>query len=258
MKSQKEPMLRSAKTLLDCSIATTDGKDGNLDDLLFDETTWRLHYLIVRTGSWLLGRQALLSFDVLHAVQDDEDILTLSVSSQEIRESPDVDTTLPISREAELLLAKHWMWATPRSGPLSSETAGAITLEASAEGKAMSEKAAESHLRSYKEVKGYTISTPDGELGCLDDLLFDQDGYLRYVIADTRKWFPGKCVLLPMRCIEGIRWSVKSVDAWPSRDLIRDAPEYDPDKPVTPADAEVLQNHFARDCPSSETIPETP
>ena len=255
MKSQKEPMIRSAKTLLNCSIATTDGEEGHLNDLLFDEATWRLEYLIVRTGPWLLGRQVLLGFDVLHAERNEEDIPTVSVSSQEIRESPDVNTTLPISREAELLLAKHWKWATPTSGPLSSETAGAITLEASAEGKAMSEKATESRLRSIKEVKGYAISTPDGELGHLDDLLFDQDRYLRYAVADTRNWFPGKHVLLPIGCIECIRWSDKSVHAWPSRDAIRDAPEYDPDKPVTPADAEVLQNHFARVCPSGETTP---
>jgi hypothetical protein len=138
----------------------------------------------------------------------------------------------------------HWMWATPTWAALSPEVSGNIAAEASDKGKAASERATESRLRSIKEIEGYTLTTPDGELGHLEDLLFDGDWRIRYAVADTRNWLPGKSVLLPINCIEAIRWSERSLHVWPSRKLIREAPPYDPHRVVTKADADALQVHY--------------
>ncbi len=52
-------------------------------------------------------------------------------------------------------------------------------------------------LRSIKNLIGYPIDAVDGRIGKVKDALFD-DRYwrLRYVVADTGTWLPGKKVLL--------------------------------------------------------------
>lgn len=48
------------------------------------------------------------------------------------------------------------------------------------------------------ELMGYVLHAQDGELGrCKDFLVDDRDWSVRYVTADTGKWFPGRKVLLP-------------------------------------------------------------
>lgn len=52
-------------------------------------------------------------------------------------------------------------------------------------------------LRSVKDMTGYPIEAIDGNIGSVEDLLFDDDYWiLRYVAAETGNWLPGKKVLI--------------------------------------------------------------
>lgn len=52
-------------------------------------------------------------------------------------------------------------------------------------------------LRSLEELEGYTLLATDGELGRIKDFLFDDRGWtVRYLVADTGKWLPGRKVLI--------------------------------------------------------------
>jgi hypothetical protein len=53
-------------------------------------------------------------------------------------------------------------------------------------------------LCSISELLGYVLQAEDGELGlCKDFLVDDRRWNIRYVVGDTRKWLPGRKVLLP-------------------------------------------------------------
>jgi len=55
-------------------------------------------------------------------------------------------------------------------------------------------------LRSVKEVKGYMIQAKDGKIGRCKDFLFDDEIWtIRYMVADTGTWLPGKKVLWESR-----------------------------------------------------------
>lgn len=244
IEQQGKPALRSARRLLGYTVLMKDGGKGKLADILFDESTWGLCYFVIETGSLLLGRQVLLGSSAVSDVREGEKALILSVSGHDIRKSPHVSTKLPVSREAELLLAKYWQWATPDAGPLPPMVSQNITAEASPEEKRLSEAAAESRLRSTKETLRYAIRAAEGRVGRLKDMLCGADWHIRYVAAGTRNWLPGRRVLLPVRFINEIRWSDKSVHVSPSRDLIRRAPGYDPERQVTEADEKSVSNHF--------------
>ena len=238
-------MYRSINQLRDYKLLTTDGETCELEDLFFNEITWQIHYLVVKTGSWLLGRRVLINPDIVNDIIDGQKELSLLMSKEKVESSPAVSTVLPISSEAELLLAKFWEWV-PRDaeGPLPEEAGGSIEAEASTETKDLSERAAKSKLRSFREVAGYTIHATDGKFGHLEDLLCDDDWCIRYAVVDTRNWIPGKKVLLPVGRIEKVKWAEHSLYVESSCELVKSAPAYDESRGVCPDDEEAVRCHF--------------
>ncbi|HSF57103.1 MAG TPA: PRC-barrel domain-containing protein, partial [Candidatus Binatia bacterium] len=51
--------------------------------------------------------------------------------------------------------------------------------------------------RVASTLKGYSIGAKDGDIGSVEDFLFDDKLWtVRYLVADTAKWLPGRRVLL--------------------------------------------------------------
>ncbi len=52
-------------------------------------------------------------------------------------------------------------------------------------------------LKSIKEMQGYELGAQDGKIGRCSDFLFDDRTWaVRYIVGDTRKWLPGRKVLI--------------------------------------------------------------
>jgi len=52
-------------------------------------------------------------------------------------------------------------------------------------------------LRALTDMVGYRIAAEDGEVGKVRDFYFDdQEWTMRYLVADTGKWLPGRLVLI--------------------------------------------------------------
>jgi len=54
-------MLMNAAQLEGLVIRATDGEVGKIEQLYFDDETWAIRYLTVKTGGWLEGRKVLIS-----------------------------------------------------------------------------------------------------------------------------------------------------------------------------------------------------
>jgi hypothetical protein len=54
-------MLHSMNVLKGLDILATDGEIGNTEEFYFDDERWAVRYIVVNTGSWLSGRQVLIS-----------------------------------------------------------------------------------------------------------------------------------------------------------------------------------------------------
>ena len=238
-------MYRSLKQIQHYSLLTKNEEACKLEDLFFNETTWKTQYLVVKTGSFFSARNVLLNPVIVEKIIDADKKIQLLISNDHVKKCPSVNSVLPISLEAELLLAKYWEWIPKDAeGPLPPEAGHSIEVEAETESKDLSERAAESKLRSYEEVKGYTIYAPDGHFGHIEDFLFDDDWLIRYAVVDTRNWIPGKRVLLPVGQIEEVKWAEHSLHVEASCELVKSAPAYDESKGVTPEDEEAVRNHF--------------
>ena len=52
-------------------------------------------------------------------------------------------------------------------------------------------------LRSVDEITGYTLHATDGDIGRCHDFLFDDQRWvIRYIVAKTAMWLPGRKVLV--------------------------------------------------------------
>ena len=84
-----------------------------------------------------------------------------------------------------------------------------------------------------EDFHGFTIEAADGDVGHVDDFLVDDGSWtIRYIIADTADWWPGKKVLVAPSWIERVDWDHSKVHVIVTRARIKNSPEYDPTKPV--------------------------
>lgn len=75
-------------------------------------------------------------------------------------------------------------------------------------------------------LEDYNIVATDGELGKIKDLYVDEQKWdLRYVSIDTRKWLPGKKVLLSPSSITGVNEEEKQLEVKYDKETVRNSPD---------------------------------
>jgi hypothetical protein len=88
--------------------------------------------------------------------------------------------------------------------------------------------------RSLKELTGYTLEAEDGEIGCCDDFLLDDQSWaVRYMVADTRKWLPGRKVLISPISLGEPDWAGHTIRVRLTKEQIKNQPELDEHAPVS-------------------------
>jgi sporulation protein YlmC with PRC-barrel domain len=103
-------------------------------------------------------------------------------------------------------------------------------------------------LRSTKDVTGRTIQARDGEIGHVSDFVVDdEDWAIRYLIVDTRNWWPGKKVLISTQWIERISWEESKVFINLTREAVKGSPEYTEEALITRDYEEELHRHYLRE-----------
>jgi hypothetical protein len=87
-------------------------------------------------------------------------------------------------------------------------------------------------LRSLRDFIGYPLEATDGKIGKCGDFLFDNEHWtVRYLVADTRKWLPGRQVL-----ISPYQFGEPDLGLFPinlTKERIKDSPPVDTNAPVS-------------------------
>ncbi len=247
-------MLRHAKHLEDYELRARDGKIGHVHDFYFDDRTWTVRYLVVDTGSWLSSRKVLISPTAVSCAEWDQKLLPVNLTREQVRESPGVESEGPVSREEEAALTHYYNWPAYWGSAAFSDVGFALpvvpmmppaALEAAQPNQATVQE--EHHLRSVRAVTGHIIEAPDGDVGHVDDFLIeDRSWEIRYMIADTRPWQPGKKVIVAPQWIHEVGWDEARVYVDLARATIQASPPYDPTQQVTPDYAGQLHDQYGR------------
>ncbi len=241
-------MLCSTKELQGLTIHAMDGDIGRVDDLYFDDDAWTVRYLVVNTGNFLSGRQVLIAPAVIQWHDGEWDRIDVSLSCQQVKNSPAIDTAEPVSRQKERELAKYYQWPVYWGGGDSGTGAGIpgplmglagsqpppadLTPE---EGRSQNPtvpieepESTESHLQSAREVIGYRIQARDGDIGHIEDFLVDNGSWrVNYLVIDTSNLWPGKKVILPPSWVRQVSWAERQAVVDLRRETVRKSPEFD-------------------------------
>jgi len=243
-------MLRNSKNLEGCSIGATDGTIGEVKDLYFDDEAWVIRYLVVGSGPWLENRKVLISPVALSPPQWALKVLRASLTKEQVKNSPNIDTDMPVSRQHEMEYLKYYsypsywggaaLWGmgpSPNLLPMGRayewpvDSYGQIRAEHDREVSNQGEKG-DHHLRSCNAILKYHIHASDGDIGHVAGLLVDDETWaIRYLIVDTSNWWLGHQVLVAPQWIRDVNWSHSKVTIALSREALKDAPPYDGTSP---------------------------
>jgi len=259
-------MLRDVKNMIGFSIAATDGGVGHATDFHFDDEAWVIRYVVVETGTWLSGRKVLISPMAISAPNWSLEAFPAQLTREQARNSPDIDTDQPVSRQHELEYSGfygypyYWggrgLWgAQYYPGAMLTSTAysasGADYLAGQVERERQAREAHrdhdDPHLRSCQAVTGYHISATDGEIGHLESMLVDEESWaIRYLIVNTSNWWLGHLVPAAPSWIRDVSWGERRITVDLTRKAIQESPPYDPahlpDRPLE----SLVHEHYGR------------
>ena len=221
-------MLSIAKTLKGYTLHGLDGEIGKVREFYFDDRHWTIRYLVADTGNWLTDRQVLISPHAMVSVNREERYIAIDLTKQQIEDSPPLDSDKPVSRQFEEGYIEYFGWPVYWSGPYAwGHSPYPVRDREKRRESTQGEKAWDPHLRSTHDVTGYHIHAADGEIGHVEDFIIDDETWaIRYLIVDTRNWWPGRKVLVSPQWMECVSWSESEVFVNLSREAVRQSPEY--------------------------------
>jgi len=90
-------------------------------------------------------------------------------------------------------------------------------------------------LRKTRDLKGARLGARDGEIGHLKDFYFDDDKWsIRYLLAGTGNWLPGRKVLISPLVVKNIHFAAHMViEVDLDKDQIKHSPTMDAHRPVS-------------------------
>ena len=237
------------------TIQASDGEVGTVDTLFIDEETWAIRYLVVDVGNWFMTDKVLLSPLSVSEIDTDDELISVRLTKEQVKESPDVDTQKPVSRQYETTLHDYYNWrpywldAPTYSGGLTAvRTPTALTYKQRPQSRIPTPaEDADPYLRSTSELEGYHIHATDGEIGHIESFLVDTDlWFVRYFVVDTRNWLPGEKVIVAPNWIETIHWADRNVTVGLTKEAIKSSPEFEEPIIITRDYEQRLYDHYQR------------
>jgi uncharacterized protein YrrD len=251
-------MLRNAKELEHHELRARDGKIGHVQDFFFDDVRWTVRYLVVDTGTWLNSRKVLISPVAVRSVEWEGKLISVELTQEQVRNSPGIDTEQPVSREHEAALTSYYDWPAYWGAAGFPDIGFAAPISLAAIDRPEAKKPAtqhssptavheDHHMRSVRAVTGHAVEASDGSIGHVHDFLIDDRSWaIRYLIIDTRNWWPGKKVLVSPRWIREVGWNESKVYVELTRAAVKASPAYDAAKPPGADYTDQLHDHYGQ------------
>jgi PRC-barrel domain len=203
-------MLQSVNDLKGYGIIASDVEIGNIEECYFDDLSFVVRYIVANTGSWLTGKQKLISpFSVTHLDRQKHNV-HINLTKEQVVNSPGIEKHQPFSRQIEKIISDYY-------GNRSTIESGVAAAPAP-----------DVHLRSMHEIANYKIVAIDGVIGQLEDFFLETDDWsIRYIGVDTNDWLQGKHILISSMWLGQISWSERTVAINLTRNQIESSPDYD-------------------------------
>lgn len=211
-------MLININEIYGTQLAATDGAIGHVKDFYFDDETWSVRYLIVDTGSWLSGRQVLLSPDAFDGFGPDGEVLKVNLTKSQIENSPFIESQRPVTRQHEQDYYRYYNWPPYWESAGMWGIGGMPVLTLPPEIRPDVEPLEDIHLRSTQAMTGYDIKATDGTLGTVSGFMVDHISWsIADLVVETGHWYAGKQILISPAAVLGISYVDSEVSVKLSR-----------------------------------------
>jgi sporulation protein YlmC with PRC-barrel domain len=228
-------MLQSIKQLLGNKLGASDGDIGHVKDFYFNDQNWMVRYLVADTGSWLPGRQVLLSPHAFGSLLQAGKVLRVKLTRKKIEDSPAIESHKPVTRLHEDAYHRYYGWPAYWMGDGMWGMGGASILETpprtvpggSKFANVPQSKSADAHLRSTQAVSGYHVQATDGIIGHVCDFMMDDKSWtIGQLVVKIGHRFTGNEVLIPTGKVDRISYDDSTVFVKLTKEAIEKSPAY--------------------------------
>ena len=213
-------MFQSIKQLYGIKLGASDGDIGHVKDCYFDDQIWAVRYVVADTGSWLPGRQVLISPHAFGNLEQAGKVLRVNLTRKQIEDSPSIESHKPVSRQFEEEYHRYYGWPYYWQGdglwgmsgfPILELPAKPLPIEP-ATARGPQPERPDAHLRSTQAVGGYGLQASDGMIGHVCDFMMDAQSWaIRQLVIKTGHRFSGKEVQIPTRKVDRISYPDSTV-----------------------------------------------
>jgi hypothetical protein len=234
-------MLEVISALKGLAIGARDGQIGTVVDFLFDDIAWRVRWLVVECGDWANERRVLIHPPAVSFSGLERERLDVDLMKAQVKASPSWLEHQPVSQQMQNQLYDYYGWTPLIGGAYFGDIPGAMASPLAApsylgfgpisERRAKIEDAQEGdpHLRSVVEVIGYHVHALDGDIGHVENFIFESEDWgLNFFVIDTSNWWLGKRVLVATQSENAVEWSDRHIRLGLSRDQVKTSPVWDP------------------------------
>jgi sporulation protein YlmC with PRC-barrel domain len=154
-------------------IEAIDGNVGKVDEFYFDDRLWKIRYGVISLG---YGRKILLSPVEMNKFDPANRVILASVTREQVRNSPDIDSELPVDRQHEIRLHEYYQWPffLLGDGLMSFAMPGEGLIDGPKAPENQSEKQYDPHLRSSNYLTNMMVCGSDGtHIGKVHDFALD-------------------------------------------------------------------------------------
>ena len=170
-----EPLV-SVRRLHWRSVALRDGPAGELKDVLFDDQSWLVRYLVIDTVGWMPRRDVLVRPAQVETAMP----LKLGLTRDELKQCPDLDEDRPVYLQYD-------MGGVPRP--------------------------ADPHLRSGEMLLGSAVRQNGRTTGRLQDIEIDAARWaVESLVLDSGVWLPGRRRVIAPREVRAIDWIARTIE----------------------------------------------
>ncbi len=226
-------MLLSVRQLYGKRLHASDGEVGRVKDFYFDDANWVVRYLVADTGSWLTGRQVLISPHAFGGLERSGTPLHVNLTRKQIEDSPSIESHKPVSRQYEEAYYRYYGWPFYWQGSSLWGLSGFPILELPSKSPSTEPAAgsdpppepADAHLRSTQAVNGYQILASDGISGHVCDFLMaDNDWSIQQLVIKIGHRFTGNEVAIPTSTVDRISYDESTVFVSVTKQAVEQSP----------------------------------
>ena len=101
--------LRSTHKVKGYAIHAIDGKIGDVEDYIVDDSSWKLDSFVVDTGHWFPGKKVLISPQLIKEIKWDTSEIIIKVSEADVKNSPEYKPGEAISESYAASVQNYYM-----------------------------------------------------------------------------------------------------------------------------------------------------